>query len=58
MELHACGGESATLHFDGLRHRTFRRTGFFYWQQTAGDDNNDADISILTGELPTQYYED
>lgn len=53
----------------GLRHRTFRRTGIFllaatiligvaYWQQTAGDDNNDADISILTGELPIQYYED
>ena len=69
MELHACGDENATLHFAGLRHRTFRRTGIFlldatiligvaYWQQTAGDDNNDADISILTGELPIQYYED
>jgi hypothetical protein len=69
MEFHACLGESATLHFAGLRHRTFRRTGIFllaatiligvaYWQQTAGDDNNDADISILTGELPIQYYED
>lgn len=65
MELHACGGESATLHFSGLRHRTFGRTGIILLaaticllEQTSGDDNNDADISILTGELPTQYCED
>lgn len=68
-ELLAWGRGNATLHFPALRYTTFRWTGTFllaasiligiaYWQQAADDDNNEADISILTGDLPIQYYAD
>ena len=69
VELLAWGRGNATLHFPSLRYRTFRWTGTLIlaasiligiacWQQAADDDNNDADISILTGDLPIQYYAD
>lgn len=69
VDLLACERGSGMLHFPSVRNRAVRWTGILllaagiligiaYWQQAAEEDNNDADISILTGELPIQYYTD
>lgn len=33
-------------------------SGISYWQQAMDDDTADADIAILTDDLPIQYYMD
>ena len=32
--------------------------GIVYWQQSTDNDTGDADIAILTDDLPIQYYTD
>jgi hypothetical protein len=62
-------GENAILHLSELRLGAVRWTGIIflaasllfgiaYWKQVTDDESNDDDISILTGDLPIQYYAD
>lgn len=69
FERFAWTADHAILHLSVLRQRTLRWTGTIflaaslligiaYWQQATDDDGNNEDISILTGDLPIQYYAD
>jgi len=69
LPLLAWVGEHALWNTPAYPYRIYRWIGTFilvaclfsgiaYWQQSMEDDTTDADIAILTDDLPIQYYVD